>query len=226
MRIPRAVKLYKEALPHAFPGLSISNDLSNRTSVVSASTSWTIWHDPVTGMTRRSSAADALLWAPGQQRLSLTVLANHTVDKVNLDRRLKAKGVRFSPTLSRNAKQQYTVKAAKSVILAAGTLATAPILERSGVGKASVLSAAKVKQMVDLPGVGANLNDQPGTATSALVKKKYQNNTSLIDGGKLFAPEISLVNIDNIWPAAGAAVNAQGAEMILNITIQLIVQSR
>lgn len=158
MRIPRAVKLYKEALPHAFPGLTISNDLSNRTSVVSASTSWTIWHDPVTGKMKRSSAADALLWAPGQQRLSLTVLANHTVDKVNLDQNLKANGVRFSPTLSRDSKQQYVVKAAKSVILAAGTLATAPILERSGVGKASILSAAKVKQLVDLPGVGTNLN--------------------------------------------------------------------
>ena len=178
---------------------------------------------------KRSSAADALLWAPGQQRLSLTVLANHTVDKVHLDQSLRANGVRFSPTLSKHTKQQFTVKAAKSVILAAGTLATAPILERSGVGKASILSAARVKQTVDLPGVGANLNvcqhvllfirtilvmqgntnspycppsqDQFGTSTSALVKKEYQNDTSLIDGRKLFAPEISLVNIDNIWSA-------------------------
>ncbi|KAG5923699.1 hypothetical protein E4U53_003532 [Claviceps sorghi] len=150
---------------------------------------------------KRSSAADALLWAPDQQRLSLTVLVNHTVDKVHLDHRLKAHGVRFSPTASRNANHQYNVKAAKSVILAAGTLATAPILERSGVGGAGILSAAKVKQMVDLPGVGANLNDQPGSATSALVKKGYQNDTSVIDGRQLFGPEISLVNIDNIWPA-------------------------
>ncbi|KAG6084690.1 hypothetical protein E4U33_003005 [Claviceps sp. LM78 group G4] len=250
MRIPRAVRLYKEALPHAFPGLSISNDLSNRSSVVSASTSWTIWYDTETGLMKRSSAADALLWAPSEQRSSLTVLANHTVDKVNFGRDLKANGVRFSPTLFRNAEQQFNVKAVKSVILAAGTLATAPILERSGVGKTRVLSAAKVKQVVDLPGVGANLNDQPGTATSALVKKKYRNDTSLIDGRILFAPEISLVNIENIWPAgssaisstltshasllsravslvkAGAAVNVEGAMMILNSTIQLIVLSR
>ncbi|KAG6181875.1 hypothetical protein E4U27_002097 [Claviceps purpurea] len=250
MRIPRAVRLYKEALPHAFPGLSISNDLSNRSSVVSASTSWTIWYDAATGLMKRSSAADALLWAPSQQRSSLTVLANHTVDKVNFGQGLRADGVRFSPTLSRNAEEQFNVRAVKSVILAAGTLATAPILERSGVGKASVLSAAKVKQVVDLPGVGANLNDQPGTATSALIKKEYRNDTSLIDGRTLFAPEISLVNIENIWPAgssaisqtlaspasllsraaslveAGAAVNVEGATMILNSTIHLIVQSR
>lgn len=45
------------------------------------------------------------------------------------------------------------------------------------------------------------VQDQPGAATSALVKKEYRNDTSLIDGRTLFAPEISLVNIENIWPA-------------------------
>ncbi|KAG6041914.1 hypothetical protein E4U41_000402 [Claviceps citrina] len=250
MMIPNAVKLYKEALPHAFSGLRIGNDLSNRTSVVSASTSWTMWHDTTTGKMRRSSAADALLWAPSQQRVSLTVLANHTVHRVRFDQGLKARGVSFSPTLSRNTDAIFNVKAARSVILAAGTLATSPILERSGVGKAEILSAVKVKRLVDLPGVGANLNDQPGTSTSALVKTEFQNDTSLTDRLKHFGPEISLVNIDNIWSAgssaiaeslalpaslssradslvaAGAAVNVQGAEMILNATIQLIIKSR
>lgn len=158
MRIPKAVKIYKEALPLAFAGLKVGHDLSNRTSVVSASTSWTIWYDTVTGKNRRSSAADALLWAPDQQRRTLTVLANHTVAKVTLDKHLTATGVIFSSTLTKSKGPVYSVQAAKSVVLAAGTLATAPILERSGIGKASVLSAAKVRQIVDLPGVGANLN--------------------------------------------------------------------
>ncbi|KAK2617016.1 hypothetical protein QQS21_000107 [Conoideocrella luteorostrata] len=250
MRIPKAVKLYKETLPRAFSGLTIGNDLSNRSSIASASTSWTIWYDPVSGKMKRSSAADALLWAPTQQRPSLTVLANHTVGSVLFDGHVKARCVSFSSTLSRNSETKFVVNAAKSVILAAGTLATAPILERSGVGKASVLSAAKVKQLVDLPGVGANLLDQPGVSSSALIRKEYQNDTSLIDGRRLFAPEISLVNIGNIWAAgsttvaesltspatlssrakslvdAGAAVNVEGAEMILNATIRLIVQSK
>jgi choline dehydrogenase-like flavoprotein len=158
MRIPKAVQIYKAGLPLVFPGLTIGNDLSNRTSVVSASTSWTIWHDPNTGKNMRSSAADALLWASGQQRPTLTVLANHTATKIIFDNNLAAKGVNFASTLTKGKGRLYTVKATKSVILAAGTLATAPILERSGVGKASVLSAAKVSQLVNLPGVGANLN--------------------------------------------------------------------
>lgn len=196
MRIPGAQKLYKEALPLVFPGLTVGNDLSNRTSVVSASASWTIWYDPVTGKNRRSSAADGLLWAAGQQRDSLTILANHKVDKVLFDKKMNAKGVKFG---TNSTSKLSTVYAKREIILAAGTLGSAPILERSGVGKASVLKAMGIEQLVDLPGVGANLNDQPGTASSALVADAYQNDTSIIDNRSLFAPEVSLVNVDEIW---------------------------
>lgn len=247
MRIPGAQKLYKEALPLVFPGLTVGNDLSNRTSVVSASASWTIWYDPVTGKNRRSSAADGLLWAAGQQRDSLTILANHKVDKVLFDKKMNAKGVKFG---TNSTSKLSTVYAKREIILAAGTLGSAPILERSGVGKASVLKAMGIEQLVDLPGVGANLNDQPGTASSALVADAYQNDTSIIDNRSLFAPEVSLVNVDEIWgfgassyvnditsPEAllsraqalvdvGAAATVEGAQRILNTTIDLIVNSR
>lgn len=153
MRIPEGVKLYKETLPSIFPGLVVTSDLSNRTNVVSASTSWTIWYDSTTGENRRSSAADALLWAADQQRPSLTVLAEHKVAKVLFDSSLTAKGVTFGT----NTSGSWNVYAKKEVILAAGSLASAPVLERSGVGSKSVLKAAGVKQLVDLPGVGANL---------------------------------------------------------------------
>lgn len=196
MRIPGGQKLYKEALPLAFPGLLAGNDLSNRTSVVSASTSWTIWYDSVTGKNRRSSAADGLLWSASQQRKSLTILANHKVDKVLFDQKMNAVGVTFGKNSSTAL---ATVYAKKEVILAAGTLASAPILERSGVGKASILKELGINQLVDLPGVGANLNDQPGTGSSALIAEAYQNDTSLIDSRGMFAPVISLVNVDEIW---------------------------
>lgn len=159
MRIPTAVKLYKEALPDAFPGLSIGNDLSNRTSVVSASASWTIWPDVDTGKTHRCSAADALLWAPSQQRPTLTVLANHTVTRILFTSAMTAHGVVFTDsTLPNDLRKMHQVRARKGVVLAAGTLATAPILERSGIGRQDVLDAANIKQLVDLPGVGVNLN--------------------------------------------------------------------
>ncbi|KGQ12937.1 Glucose oxidase [Beauveria bassiana D1-5] len=206
MRIPGAVRLYKRALPEAFPGLSIGNDLSNRTSFVSASSSWTMWLEKSTGKMRRCSAADALLWAPSQQRQSLTVLANHTVTRVLFDHDKAARGVAFADSTSTRLNRQiYQVRARKSVILAAGALGSAPILERSGIGNPNILAAAKIQQVVDLPGVGANLNDQPGSAVSALVSKRYHNDTSIIDGRNIFGPEISLVNIDQIWPSMPVA---------------------
>ncbi|KAM3544037.1 hypothetical protein ARSEF1564_003030 [Beauveria bassiana] len=98
--------------------------------------------------------------------------------------------------------------------------------------------------------VNTSFPDQPGSAVSALVSKRYHNDTSIIDGRNIFGPEISLVNIDQIWPSsasamtssltgssslrsraqslveAGAAVNVEGAEMILNTTIELIIRDR
>ncbi|KAH8901341.1 GMC oxidoreductase [Thozetella sp. PMI_491] len=201
MRIPRAVSLFKQALPLVFSGLNVGDDLSNRTSVVSASTSWTIWYDPVTGKNRRSSAADGLLWAANQQRNLLTVLANHKVDKVVFDEHMVARGLVFVPNnRSSPSRPLSTVYAKKGVILSAGSLGSAPILERSGIGQKSVLHAARVRQLVDLPGVGLHLN------TSALVVLDYQNDSSIIDGRSLFAPEISLVNIDELWGGSASTI--------------------
>lgn len=212
MRIPRAVELYKESLPLVFPGLMIGNDLSNRSldGTVSASSSWTIWHDYDTGENRRSSAADGYLWASGQQRESLTVLTNHKVDRILFCEDLTASSVVFGTKPGADVPGSHSglhvVHANKEVILAAGSLATAPILERSGIGSSGVLDAAGVQQLVDLPGVGVNLVDQPGTGTSALVAEAYRNDTSLIDGRILFAPEISLVNVEHIWGAGECIV--------------------
>ncbi|KAK4212696.1 glucose oxidase [Rhypophila decipiens] len=252
MRIPGAVDLYKQALPMVFPGLTPDGDLSNRTFVSMATTIYTIWHDPIAGKNRRSSAADGLVWAPDQQRQTLTILADHKVDKVIFDKRLTAKGLMFLPTISSisssRPRKGFQVHARRGVILSAGALATPPILERSGIGRADVLKAAKIAKVVDLTGVGANLNDQPGTSALASVAEAYRNDTSLIDadGGKVFAPVIALIKSNELWRAdassnldgllspttlraraqaivkAKAGVNIPGAEAILNATIDLI----
>jgi len=55
--------------------------------------------------------------------------------------------------------QTYTVQANAEIILCAGAIGSPQILQRSGIGPASVLAEAGVKPIVDLPGVGANLQD-------------------------------------------------------------------
>ncbi|EJD00208.1 alcohol oxidase [Fomitiporia mediterranea MF3/22] len=247
MRIPEAQRLYKEAFPLIFPGLTVGDDLSNRTSVVSASTSWTIWFDASTSKNRRSSAAFALLYAPTQQRDSLTVLAEHKVAKVLFEEgdEPRANGVQFGNASDGTL---HDVFARKEVILAAGSFGSAPILERSGIGNSSILEEIGVEQLVNLPGVGVNLNDQPGTESSALVSSSFQNDTGLIDGRSLFAPIISLVNIDELFSsnslqiakdlydgvgarasdlvAAGAAASLSSAMAVLSVATTLVVQNR
>ncbi|KAI5829486.1 alcohol oxidase [Schizophyllum commune Tattone D] len=198
MRIPDAQRLYKAAIPLVFNGVQLTDDLSHRTNTALGSTSWTVWNDKSSGtnVVRRSSAAHAFLYAQNQQRSKLTVLYNHKALKVNFDSNIKATGLQFGPSAGGSI---YTATAKKEVLLAAGSLQTPPILERSGVGEEAILEKFGIDTLVDLPAVGRNLQDQPGTGASALVNDANATNTALIDGINLFAPVISLVNIDQIF---------------------------
>ena len=49
-----------------------------------------------------------------------------------------------------------TVKANKLIVVSAGALGSASILERSGIGAPSVLEKNNIQVQVDLPGVGEN----------------------------------------------------------------------
>lgn len=51
---------------------------------------------------------------------------------------------------------------AQTVILSAGTYGSPPILMRSGIGPGADLREHRIKPVVELPGVGANLTDHPG----------------------------------------------------------------
>ncbi|TRM56924.1 hypothetical protein BD626DRAFT_516853 [Schizophyllum amplum] len=160
--------------------------------------SWTAWNDNSTGtnVIRRSSAAHGFLFAADQQRSSLTVLHDHKVLKINFDGNVKATGVQFGPATGGII---MTATANKEVLLAAGSLATPPILEHSGVGDKAILSQFGIQTVVDLPAVGRNLQDQPGTGASALVKDANATNTELIDNVNMFAPVISLVDVDQVF---------------------------
>ncbi|KAI0749620.1 alcohol oxidase [Daedaleopsis nitida] len=53
-----------------------------------------------------------------------------------------------------------TLTARKEVILAAGTVQTPQLLELSGIGNKTILESVGIETLVDLPGVGENLQDQ------------------------------------------------------------------
>ncbi|EUC61195.1 GMC oxidoreductase [Rhizoctonia solani AG-3 Rhs1AP] len=62
--------------------------------------------------------------------------------------------------------QTYSVKASKEVILCAGVIGSAQLLQVSGVGPKALTDSLNIKSVVDLPGVGQNLQDHEATSVA------------------------------------------------------------
>jgi choline dehydrogenase len=104
---------------------------------------------------RRWSAADAFL-KPVLHRPNLTVITGALVDRVQVegDDARRATGVSWCVD-----GVPFSARAAREVVLAAGTFGSPHILMRSGIGPASHLAEHGIQPLLDRPGVGANLQD-------------------------------------------------------------------
>ena len=92
-----------------------------------------------------------------KQRPNYHILTQHTVSRV-LFKGKKAVGVEYLPTAGGAV---ATAKATKEVLLAAGAIHTPQILQLSGIGPAKLLKDLGIRVVADLPGCGANFQDQP-----------------------------------------------------------------
>jgi choline dehydrogenase len=105
----------------------------------------------------RWNASKAFL-RPAQQRPNLSVWTETQVQALQLatlpDGRTRCTGAH----LVRQG-QAVSVSAQAEVILSAGSIGSVQILQLSGIGPADLLQAKGVPVRVDLPGVGANLQD-------------------------------------------------------------------
>ena len=77
-----------------------------------------------------------------------------------------------------NGKELITAKAQGEVILSAGSIGSPQILQLSGIGGAKHLQQAGVQSVVDLPGVGSNLQDHLQIRSVYKVKGAKTLNTS------------------------------------------------
>ncbi|EJD35577.1 alcohol oxidase [Auricularia subglabra TFB-10046 SS5] len=110
----------------------------------------------------RCSAACAY-YTPCSKRPNFTVLTNSTVTRIlwastgkrDASGDVTASGVEY---VDANGKTQ-AITVAREVIVSAGTLGSPKVLELSGVGNKTILQAAGVELVVDLPSVGENLSD-------------------------------------------------------------------
>jgi choline dehydrogenase len=108
-------------------------------------------HMTVKDGTRCSTAAAYLDQA--KKRTNLTIITNSTVHKVLIKDKV-AIGVEYSKD-----KEMFKVYSNKETILSAGAIGSPMLLQLSGIGPASVLKKANVEVILDLPGVGENLQD-------------------------------------------------------------------
>lgn len=106
---------------------------------------------------RRISAAEAWLTPAVRARPHLRIAGDATVLRV-VTRGTRAVGV---DVLRHGVVHRI---AANRVVLASGAIATPEVLLRSGIGPRHVLHAHRIPVVRDLPGVGAQLLDHPGSA--------------------------------------------------------------
>lgn len=78
--------------------------------------------------------------------------------KIVFDENKTAMGVQY---ISRITNKTSGARVRKEVILAAGAIRSPQILQVSGVGSKAVTDVLGVQSVVDLPGVGVNLQDHP-----------------------------------------------------------------
>jgi choline dehydrogenase len=110
--------------------------------------------DRTTRNGRRCSAANAYL-APALKRANLETVTGALVHRVLLQG-TRAVGIEY-------AHGSFVAKAYadREVILSAGAINSPQLLQLSGIGAAAHLSGVGIEARIDLPAVGANLNDHP-----------------------------------------------------------------
>ncbi len=100
----------------------------------------------------RASTSNAYLRRT-MKRANFSLISGVVCRKIIIENAV-AKGIEFQ----KGSKIQHAI-ANKEVILSAGSIGSPALLQLSGVGPASVLKAAGVELIHDLPGVGENLQD-------------------------------------------------------------------
>ncbi|MCX7301273.1 MAG: choline dehydrogenase [Rhodobacterales bacterium] len=104
---------------------------------------------------RRESSATAFL-TPALNRPNLTIWSETPVSRIII-----TEGRATGLELARWGQRQF-VHARREIILSGGAINTPHLLQLSGIGPAALLANAGITPLIDMPGVGANLQDHLG----------------------------------------------------------------
>ncbi|KAH7904743.1 glucose-methanol-choline oxidoreductase, partial [Hygrophoropsis aurantiaca] len=120
-----------------------------------------LWNTPVAVDRRTGTRADSAIgyYCPSATRSNLHVLSGATVSRIIFDSHAISTGLKASGVVFFSGESQYTVNATREIILSAGVLKTPQLLELSGIGNATLLEQVGVTPLINLPGVGENLQE-------------------------------------------------------------------
>ena len=124
-------------------------------------------------VTARRSHAGLGHYADVQPRANYDLLVKHQVVRVVYPNGLKS-GPPLVEVRSLVDNHLFNVTVSKEVILAAGAFHTPTVLQRSGIGPSSFLTNAGIPVVLDLPGVGSNLQDHAGPPLTWNYTKPYE----------------------------------------------------
>lgn len=135
---------------------------------------------------QRESTGRAYL-SPASKRKNLHILTNAVVQRILIDSKNKrAEGVEYKKN-----ERFYQVRANKEVIVSAGVYNTPKILMLSGIGPKKELKRHGIPVILDLPGVGENLQDHPAAylfyTVQPNVSSTYIETEKLAKNAQLYA---------------------------------------
>lgn len=170
-------QLYTEALEPTIRGLNSLGIRTNRIPNYGDATGiFNIGTAVDRSLGTRSFAANSYLKSGKEQLKNLFVLKECQVSKILFEPQqskgdVTASGVQFTYLPPGSAEPIITtLRARKEVILSAGTYNTPKLLELSGVGNPQVLHKYEIPVVVDLPGVGENLQEHLYVPSDFVVK--------------------------------------------------------
>ena len=125
----------------------------------------------------RLNTSKAFLTAEVLKRPNLTVWTHAQVTRLTLATSNDAPSTRCNGLEIMHKNERVLVTAHKEVILSAGSIGSPQILELSGIGQSKHLAACSINPLIDLPGVGENLQDHLQIRAVFKVKNAQTLNT-------------------------------------------------
>ncbi|OBZ74349.1 Oxygen-dependent choline dehydrogenase [Grifola frondosa] len=142
--------------------------------------------EPTSGDATRSTG----YYCDQPSRSNLHILTGAQATKIyfaNAGSELVATGVQFAV-----GSQYFVANATKEVILSAGTVQTPQLLELSGIGNSTILTAYGITTLIDLPGVGENLQEHLYAGVQLQLKPGYETFDILQNNATYAAEQMSL----------------------------------